>query len=63
MCKSINKVLPLANVRVCVGVCLLTGIDEELIGNSWVIYIMDGCSEESGQDLQVSENCLKDESR
>lgn len=43
--------------------CKLTGVDEELIGNSRVVDIMDSCSEQSGQDLQVSENGLKDEIR
>lgn len=28
-----------------VCVCLLTGVDEELIGNSGVVYIVDSCSE------------------
>lgn len=47
----------------CVCVCeyLLTGVDEELIGNSRVVHIMDGCSKQSCQDLQVSENSLMDE--
>lgn len=39
----------------------LTGIDEELIRNSGMIYIMDGCSEQGSQDLQISKNCLKGE--
>lgn len=39
----------------------LTGIDEELIRNAGMIDIMDGCSEQSSQDLQISKNSLKEE--
>lgn len=38
---------------------VLTGVDEELIGNSRVVYIVDSCSKQSSEDLQVSEDSLK----
>lgn len=42
----------------------LTSVDEELIGNTGVIHIVDGTGEQSGEDLQVSEHSLeKDEGR
>lgn len=36
----------------------LTGVDEELIGNSGVIHVMDGAGKQGGQDLQISEHSL-----
>ncbi len=36
----------------------LTGVDEELIGNSRVIHIMDGAGKQSGEDLQISKHSL-----
>lgn len=36
----------------------LTSVDEELIGNTGVIHIVDGAGEQSGKDLQVGENSL-----
>lgn len=39
--------------------CGLTGVNEELIGNSRVVYIVDRCSEKSSEDLQVSEDSLR----
>lgn len=56
-----KHLLPLVKARV--WKYSLTGVDEELIGNSRVVYIMDGSSEQSCQDLQVSENSLKDKIR
>lgn len=52
------RVLTRMEVQNCGCVFPLTGIDEELIRNSGMIDIMDGCSEQSGQDLQISKNCL-----
>ncbi len=62
-----GHILPFVCVCVCVCVCLcvclcertLTGVDEELIGNSGVVDIMDSCSEQSSEDLQVGEDGLK----
>lgn len=39
--------------------CGLTGVNEELIGNSRVVYIVDRCSEKSSEDLQVGEDSLR----
>lgn len=39
---------------------LLTGVDEELIGNAGVVDVVDGCREQSGEDLQVSEDGLRE---
>lgn len=41
----------------------LTGVDEELIGNSGMVYIMDSCSKQSGKDLQVSKDSLNGQRR
>lgn len=49
------------NIYICGCEFVLTGVNEELIGNSWVVHIVDGCSKQSCQDLQVSENSLMDE--
>lgn len=38
--------------------CRLTGVDEELVGNSRVVYIMNGSSEQCSQDFKISENSL-----
>lgn len=40
------------------AVSKLTGVDEELIGNSGVIHVMDGAGKQGGQDLQISEHSL-----
>lgn len=39
----------------------LTGVDEELVGYSWVVHVMNGRSKNGCQDLQISEHrlCLK----
>jgi len=51
------------DIKVCVigfvHVCALTGVDEELVGNSWVVYVMNSCSEQRGKDLQISEDGLR----
>lgn len=36
----------------------LTGVDEELVGNSRMIHIMDGSSKQCSQDFQISKNSL-----
>lgn len=36
----------------------LTGVDEELIGNSGVIYVVDGAGKQSGEDFQISKHSL-----
>lgn len=36
----------------------LTGVDEELIGDSRVVHIMDGAGKQGGEDLQISEHSL-----
>lgn len=41
----------------------LTGVDEELIGDSRVIHVMDGAGKQSGEDLQVGKNSLDRRSR
>ena len=46
----------LADIRmrirdICVCECELTGVDEELVGDSRVVNIMDGSSKQSSQDL------------
>lgn len=41
-------------------VFVLTSVNEELIGHSRVVYIMDSCSKQSSKDLQVSEDSLKE---
>lgn len=38
--------------------CKLTGVDEELIGNSRVIHIVDAAGKQSGEDLQISKHSL-----
>lgn len=50
-------------MSVCVCVFPLTSIDEELVRNSGMIDIVDGCSKQSSQDLQISENSLKEEEK
>lgn len=37
----------------------LTGVDEELIGHSGVIHVMDGAGKQGCEDLQVRENSLE----
>lgn len=41
-----------------VFLCKLTGVDEKLIGDSRVIYIMDGAGKQGGEDLQISKHSL-----
>lgn len=41
----------------------LTGVDEELIGNSRVIHVMDGTGKQGGEDLQISEHGLDEKTR
>lgn len=35
-----------------------TGVDEELVGDSRVIHIVDGAGKEGGEDLQIGEHSL-----
>ena len=39
----------------------LTGIDEELVGHSRMVHIMNGSSKQRRQDLQISEDRLSGE--
>lgn len=36
----------------------LTGVDEELVGHSWVVHVMNGCGKNGCQYLQISEDGL-----
>lgn len=35
-----------------------TGVDEELVSDSWVVDVMNGAGEQSSHDLQVCEHRL-----
>lgn len=37
----------------------LTGVDEELVGHSWVVHVMNRCCKNGCQDLQISKNRLR----
>lgn len=37
----------------------LTGVDQELVGHSWVVHVMDSCSKNGSQDLQIGEDGLQ----
>lgn len=41
----------------------LTGVDEELVGHSRVVHVVNGRGENGSQDLQISEHCLHFEQR
>ena len=38
---------------------LRAGVDEELVGQTWMIHVMNGCSEDCRHNLKWSEDTLK----
>lgn len=38
--------------------CPLTCVDEELVGNTWMVHIMDGCCKNGSQNLQIGKDSL-----
>lgn len=36
----------------------LTSINQELVGDAWMVYVMDGSGKDGSKNLQISENSL-----